>query len=214
MTATHQPMTDEDRKALVVEYLKAFDRAGVTTDGGSILDLFADDAQVYFPKWGIANGKDEIGKLFDQGYPEMPPIIQVGDPTRLIIKVPVSPQDYRVLKEDLPAKGGQLEATIYVKGRSDRQFHGKLRRVPEQNATSLPIQLTQRGGGPLAVKPSEDPNLLVPLAQTYLVEVELTDPDAAVKPGQLAVVKIHAKWRSGAWWVKRALSNAMDLGLY
>jgi ketosteroid isomerase-like protein len=64
MTATSQPMTDEDRKALVVQYLKAFDRAGVTEDGGSILDLFADDAQVYFPKWGLATGKDEIGPLF------------------------------------------------------------------------------------------------------------------------------------------------------
>ena len=49
MTATRETMTDEDRKALVIEYLKAFDRAGVTSDGGSILDLFADDAKVYFP---------------------------------------------------------------------------------------------------------------------------------------------------------------------
>ena len=31
---------------------------------GSILDLFANDAQVYFPKWGLATGKDEIGKMF------------------------------------------------------------------------------------------------------------------------------------------------------
>ena len=64
MTATTEPMTDEDRKALVVEYLKAFDRAGVTEDGGSILDLFADDAQVYFPKWGVARGREQIGQMF------------------------------------------------------------------------------------------------------------------------------------------------------
>ena len=57
MADTGKPMTDEDRKALVVEYLKAFDRAGVTSDGGSILDLFADDAQVYFPKGGVAKGR-------------------------------------------------------------------------------------------------------------------------------------------------------------
>jgi len=76
------------------------------------------------------------------------------------------------------------------------------------------VQLTQRGGGPLAVKPSEDPNLLIPLAQTYLVEVHVTDPDAAIKPGQLAVVKIHSKWRSGAWWVGRTLANALDIGFY
>ena len=62
MTLTTGTMTDEQRKSVAVEYLKAFDNGGVTTDGGSILDLFADDALVYFPKWGLANGKDQIGR--------------------------------------------------------------------------------------------------------------------------------------------------------
>jgi ketosteroid isomerase-like protein len=64
MTLTRETMTDEQRKSVAIEYLKAFDNGGVTSDGGSILDLFADDAQVYFPKWGLATGKDEIGRLF------------------------------------------------------------------------------------------------------------------------------------------------------
>jgi ketosteroid isomerase-like protein len=64
MAVSTQTMTDEQRKSVALEYLKAFDNAGVTSTGGSILDLFADDAQVYFPKWGIAEGKAEIGKLF------------------------------------------------------------------------------------------------------------------------------------------------------
>ena len=64
MAVSKQTMTDEQRKSVIVEYLKAFDKAGVTTDGGSILDLFSDDAQVYFPKWGLANGKKEIGQMF------------------------------------------------------------------------------------------------------------------------------------------------------
>ena len=57
-------MTDEQRKSVALEYLKAFDNAGVTSNGGSILDLFADDAQIFFPKWGLATGKDEIGTAF------------------------------------------------------------------------------------------------------------------------------------------------------
>ncbi|MFJ3307524.1 nuclear transport factor 2 family protein [Streptomyces sp. NPDC086549] len=61
MALTQQTMTDEQRKSVALEYLKAFDRAGVTSNGGSVLDLFADDAQVYFPKWGLATGKEEIG---------------------------------------------------------------------------------------------------------------------------------------------------------
>ena len=64
MAVSRQAMTDEQRKSVALEYLKAFDNKGVTSNGGSILDLFADDAQVYFPKWGIASGKDQIGKLF------------------------------------------------------------------------------------------------------------------------------------------------------
>ena len=64
MAVASQTMTDEQRKSVALEYLKAFDNGGVTSTGASILDLFADDAQVYFPKWGLANGKDEIGRLF------------------------------------------------------------------------------------------------------------------------------------------------------
>jgi hypothetical protein len=66
MALTRQTMTDEQRKSVALEYLKAYDNGGVTSTGGSILDLFAGDAQVYFPKWGLANGKDEIGKLFGE----------------------------------------------------------------------------------------------------------------------------------------------------
>jgi len=64
MALTKLTMTDEQRKSVALEYLKAFDNGGVTSSGGSILDLFATDAQVYFPKWGLATGKDQIGKLF------------------------------------------------------------------------------------------------------------------------------------------------------
>jgi hypothetical protein len=64
MAITKGTMTDEQRKSVALEYLKAFDNAGKTSDGGSILDLFAGDAQVFFPKWGLATGKQQIGQLF------------------------------------------------------------------------------------------------------------------------------------------------------
>ena len=60
MAVATQTMTDEQRKSVAIEYLKAFDNGGTTSTGGSILDLFADDAQVYFPKWGLADGKADI----------------------------------------------------------------------------------------------------------------------------------------------------------
>ena len=64
MAVATQTMTDEQRKSVALEYLKAFDNGGVTSTGESILELFATDAQVMFPKWGIANGREEIGKMF------------------------------------------------------------------------------------------------------------------------------------------------------
>jgi hypothetical protein len=64
MSITQKTMTDEQRKSVALEYLKAFDNKGLTSNGGSILELFADDAQVFFPKWGLATGKKQIGQLF------------------------------------------------------------------------------------------------------------------------------------------------------
>src|SRR5205085_7448325 len=58
MAVVTQAMTDEQRKSVALEYLKRLDR------GEAFFDLFADDAQVYFPKWGLATGRAEIEKLF------------------------------------------------------------------------------------------------------------------------------------------------------
>ena len=44
MAVTKQTMTDEQRKSVALEYLKAFDNGGITSTGESILELFAPDA--------------------------------------------------------------------------------------------------------------------------------------------------------------------------
>ena len=64
MTISRQSMTDEQRKSVALEYFKALDAGGTTVDGVSIFDLFADDAQACFPKWGIADGKAEIIEMY------------------------------------------------------------------------------------------------------------------------------------------------------
>src|SRR5260370_27191815 len=74
MAVATQTMTDEQRKSVALEYLKALDNAGMTSTGDSILDLFADDAQVMFPKWGLATGKEQIGQLFADIGGSMPSI--------------------------------------------------------------------------------------------------------------------------------------------
>lgn len=51
-------MTDEQRKAVALEYLKRLDR------GEAFFELFDDHAEVYFPKWGIASGRQQFERLF------------------------------------------------------------------------------------------------------------------------------------------------------
>jgi hypothetical protein len=64
MALARMTMTDEQRRSVALEYLKAFDHGGVTSDGGTLIDLFAGDAQVFFPKWGLADGRNAIAQLF------------------------------------------------------------------------------------------------------------------------------------------------------
>lgn len=59
MTYETQPMTEEQRKAIALEYLKRLDRKE------NFFDLLDDHAQVCFPKWGLANGRKEFEKLFN-----------------------------------------------------------------------------------------------------------------------------------------------------
>ena len=107
MALTRQTMTDEQRKSVALEYLKAFDKAGVTSDGGSILDLFAEDAQVYFPKWGLADGKEAIGRLFGD----------VGGTLKSIVH-------HYAAQEDAPVAGPEAEALSRLLKRHGFTFVG------------------------------------------------------------------------------------------
>jgi len=55
---TTTTMTDEQRKSVALEYLKRLDH------GGDIFELFAEDAQLYFPKCPLAYGIEEIQETF------------------------------------------------------------------------------------------------------------------------------------------------------
>lgn len=56
-------MTDDERKRVALNYLKTLDNGG-EHEGVGLFDFFAEDAQVYFPKWGIARGIAEVQQLF------------------------------------------------------------------------------------------------------------------------------------------------------
>lgn len=52
-------MTNLERKSVANEYLKNLD------GGKNFFHLFAEDAEVFFPDWGVAVGLDSIKNLFE-----------------------------------------------------------------------------------------------------------------------------------------------------
>lgn len=154
--------------------------------------------------------REEVGKEFPRESQQ--PFCSVGDPSRLIILVPVSPAEFQLLRDDL-SHLQNLEVDVRIPGRKTETVPGRIVRLPELDASSVPLALTHKAGGPLAIKPSPNPEIYVPQSQQYLVTVELPRPDDAIVPGSLVRVKIHCKWKTGAWWVWHTISSAFDLGL-
>jgi putative peptide zinc metalloprotease protein len=194
----------------------------MTTAAGE-RDLFARQVEVYrkligrlelrAPRAGVVLAPpriDAVGKLWDRD--TTTPFCGIGDPSRLVALVPVSPADYRLLQEDL-ARTPHLGATIRVLGAEGDTWPGKVAGLPAAEARVVPWPLTMQGGGPLAIKPGGRPDQYEPQAQHYLVPVELLRVDGAIYPGALAQVKMHCRWRSCAWWLWRSLAGTFDLGL-
>jgi putative peptide zinc metalloprotease protein len=155
---------------------------------------------------------DEIGKFYEKGAT----ICSVGDPMKLRVEMPVTTREYRILERDYAEaqkQGKDLEVTIRVKGMAERTWRGRISQMPESEAKNLPVQLTTKGGGNIATKPSQQQNVHVPQAQHYLVMIDIIDPDRSICPGSLAYVKVHCRWRTTAWWAWRTISSAFDLGM-
>jgi hypothetical protein len=106
-----------------------------------------------------------------------------------------------------------LDVTIRVQGRDSSTWKGKIRHLPESEAKTVPLILSNRAGGPVAVKAGTQSAQLVPATQQYLVYVEIVDPDQALVPGTMAQVKIYCQPETCLHWLWRTLNNTFDLGL-
>ena len=161
--------------------------------------------------------RTDAGKSWDEN--EMRPIGQVGDPKRLKVLLPVEPHEHQLLKEEMSAKGENeaLPATVRIPGQGFHYWDGRVNRLPTADAKTVPVQLTFKGGGSLAIKTGDNPNVLVPQSQVYLVDVEILDVDNNLvirpRPGVQPTVKIQCKWRSAAWWTWHKINNLFDLGM-
>lgn len=171
------------------------------------------------PRDGLVMGlpkKEEIGKFWEKG--KSGPFCQIGDPTQLRVLIPVSPDDYEILRENLTKakeKGTILPITLRVQGRANNTWKGRLTldQLPRAVAKTIPLGLSTKGGGPLAVKPTSQQDQLLPQTQVYLIPVDIENPDGAIVPGTMAQVRIENEYRSAAWWIWRTISKTFELGL-
>ena len=101
-----------------------------------------------------------------------------------------------------------------MRGLETRTWRGHVSLLPESADKVVPLAMSSKGGGPLAVKPTSKPDALEPHTQVYLVGIDFEAPDRAIVPGSIGQVKIHCEYRSCAWWTWRTLSSTFDLGLW
>ena len=170
------------------------------------------------PRSGVIVGLphlDEVGKKWDreQGVA----FCSIGDRTKLRVLAPIFTGDYELIRENLHRQKGQtLAATIRMQGRAGQTWEGKVfdKKLPRGEAKEVPLPLSNRGGGPIALKPgASDGNHLVPMNQIYLVPIDFEAPDEAVCTGTMAQVKVHCRWRSLGWWTWRTVASAFDIKL-
>jgi putative peptide zinc metalloprotease protein len=179
--------------------------------------LAMDKLKLRAPRDGVVIGLpqiDEVGKYWDKDATEL--FCSIGNRTKLRVLMPLSPSDYDLLQENIrKAERAQkpLEATIRVQGHDSRTWKGRVSELPKQDARSIPPQLANKFGGPLAIKPTSGPNELVPQSQVFLVGVEFEQADDTIAINSGAQVKIHCEYRSTAWWIYRTVASTFDVGL-
>jgi putative peptide zinc metalloprotease protein len=178
-----------------------------------MFDTLIKGLELKAPRSGVVVGLpriDEIGKQWEREQAE--PFCSIGDPDRLRVLVPLPPSEYHLITHDLQDRP-ELDVTLRVQGLGGQTWRGKVGLQPQAEAKEVPPSLVNKYGGPLAVKPSKNPNVFEPQTQTYLVGIDILDPGGAICPGTMSQVKVHCEWRTGAWWVWRTISSTFDLGL-
>jgi putative peptide zinc metalloprotease protein len=164
--------------------------------------------EVRAPLSGIVLGGpqiDEVGKRWDD--PDRP-LCSIAEPGRLQALVPLDPADYRLVREDID----RLAVSVRSPGHGRRRWTGQVASLPESEARDIPLALSNRGGGPVAVQVGR--HSLVPLSQQYLVAVDIVDPMPSIYPGTLVQVKVTCRWQTLRWWLWRTLSATFDVGLW
>ena len=114
-----------------------------------------------------------------------------------------------------PRPLADLGATVCIQGRAYHDFKGKVASLPEAEAHAIPFPLTSKAGGPVAVKaaPNGQTGALEPQTQQFLVYIDITNADDAIKDGNMAEVKVNCQPETCLQWAWRWVNTTFDLRL-
>jgi hypothetical protein len=115
---------------------------------------------------------------------------------------------------DGPRVLAQVPISIRIQGRGSETWGGKVSYLPESEAKEIPLQLSNKAGGPVPVKAERSKNGgLIPQTQYFLVYIDIENADDAIAPGTMAQVKIRTKNETCLKWMWRTVNTSMELRL-
>jgi putative peptide zinc metalloprotease protein len=163
---------------------------------------------------------DDIGKFFEgaRDQPNVPPLFTIHQPGQVRLCLPLETSDYNQLRASYEraraAKKPPLDVIIRVHGRDSQTWRGRIDRLEESEAKFVPMMLSSRAGGPVAVKaPTAKSPGLVPQTQHFLVYIDIDAPDDAIAVNTMAQVKIYLEPETVAWWTWRKLNDMLNIRL-
>jgi putative peptide zinc metalloprotease protein len=175
---------------------------------------------------GTAPRPEDIGKMFEASRDQAqqaPPIFTIHEPGCLRVCMPVETNDYNRLRENILAAEKEkatsrnprpLEVTVRVHGLGSERWSGTNIQLDASEAKTVPVALSNRGGGPVPVNPPSGKSQgLVPQTQQYMVYIDIANPSPAITVGTMAQVKVHCRPETCMHWLWRKANNVFNLRL-
>jgi putative peptide zinc metalloprotease protein len=171
---------------------------------------------------GQAPRRDDIGKMFEgsRDQQQAPPIFTVHEEGKIRLCMPLTTSDFNRLARDYRAQRERNKKTgadeslwinMRVHGLDTSTWRGSIDRLDESEAKFIPILLSSRANGPVAVHPPSGKSQgLVPQTQHYLIYINIDDPDPAITVGAMAQAKIYLQPETCLHWAWRTINDLFN----
>lgn len=171
---------------------------------------------------GQAPKRDDIGRMFEgsREQQQSQPIFTVHEEGKIRLCMPLTTSDFNRLSRDYRVqqeknkKAGKDESlwiNMRVHGLDTSTWRGAIERLDESEAKFVPILLSSRANGPVAVHPPSGKSQgLIPQTQHYLIYINIDDPDPAIAVGAMAQVKIYLQPETCLHWAWRTINDLFN----